>query len=176
MRPVRPRPPSSCPTAPSSPARPLPCSAPRPQPCSPHLRRSPVCRTTCSVLPQLIIEPIQKLEGRGSRQPQPPPAHRRGAHRAVHLGGDQPGRGARARAAAQTFRLRGPFLRHARAGRYRRFQKARHEPHLRAALPDQKALSQVNPGASRFSAARLFLSQKFNFYPLSPCIPHRIML
>ena len=117
-----------------------------------------------------------EAQDRGSRQPQPPPAHRRGAHRAVHLGGDQPGRGARARAAAQTFRLRGPFLRHARAGRYRRFQKARHEPHLRTALPDQKALSQVNPGASRFSAARLFLSQKFNFYPLSPCIPHRIML
>ena len=91
-----------------------------------------------------------EAQDRGSRQPQPPPAHRRGAHRAVHLGGDQPGRGARARAAAQTFRLRGPFLRHARAGRYRRFQKARHEPHLRTALPDQKALSQVNPGASRF--------------------------
>ena len=42
------RPPSSCPTAPSSPARPLPCSAPRPQPCSPRSRRSPVCRTTCT--------------------------------------------------------------------------------------------------------------------------------
>ena len=136
------------------------------------------------VLPQLIIEPIQKLkiEGLGNPQDQlsgrqePPSAHRRSADCAVHFGGDQPGRGARARAASQAFRLRGPFLRHARAGRYRRFQKARHEPHLRAALPDQKALSQVNPGASRFFAARLFLSQKFNFYPLSPCIPYRIML
>ena len=51
-------------------------------------------------------------EGRPSGQPQPAPAHRRGADRPLHLRGHQPDRRACDGAAEQAARLRGPFLGH----------------------------------------------------------------
>ena len=114
------------------------------------------------VLPQLIIEPIQKLkiEGLGNHNPR---LHTDEVLIALSISAAT--NPVAELALAQLPRLSGCEV-----------HSSVMLAQVDTALPDQKALSQVNPGASRFFAARLFLSQKFNFYPLSPCIPHRIML
>ena len=80
-------------------------------------------------------------EGRASGQPQPAPAHRRGARGAEHLRRERPDRRDRHAAARKARALRGALVRHPLARGRKRVQKARGEHHVRAALPDQEALS-----------------------------------
>ena len=80
-------------------------------------------------------------EGGASGQSQPAPAHRRGARRAEHLRRERPDRRDRHAAAGKARALRGALVRHSLACGRKRVQKARGEHHVRAALPDQKALS-----------------------------------
>ena len=75
-------------------------------------------------------------EGRSHGQSQPAPAHRRGAHRARHQRRNRPNRRPRNGRAFRAQGLRRAFDRHSLPGRRRRIQKARHERHLRARLPE----------------------------------------
>ena len=69
-------------------------------------------------------------EDRASRQLQPPPAYRRGAHRAVHQRRDEPDCRARHGGAGLASRQSGALIRHSLLGRRGHVQAARHERHV----------------------------------------------
>ena len=79
-------------------------------------------------------------QGGAHGQPQPPPAHGRGADRALHLRGDGPERRKGHGAARGPGRGRGALHGHPLPRGRERVPAPGHEPHLRAQVPDQKAL------------------------------------
>ena len=82
-------------------------------------------------------------EDRASGQFQPPPAHGRGPHRAVHQRRDESDRRACHGGAGLPARQSGAFVRHSLLGRRGDVQAPRHERYVRAGLSVAHALSQV---------------------------------
>ena len=88
-------------------------------------------------------------QDRAHGQPQPAPAHRRGAHSAQHLRRHRPQRREGHGRARLPRRLRRALHRHTLERRRQRLPPPRDVPHLRAALPDEEALprEEVRPWA-----------------------------